>query len=190
VNNEAELLVNTVADMDDPARALLLVDSYLELRRKHKREFVLPARDTYLRPIIDFVGDDLYVFRMFVLAVRNTIQETYGDASFQYQSLQDFSRKLQTRFAAQKRRNRLQPALDWAKVYMPERDAKERQQWLIKLEQQWVGERLRRLQEAKRLKGAPLTIEQKEKVLEEFWEELDNRIALGDLPSWDALMEE
>jgi hypothetical protein len=190
VESHATSLVRLVADTDDPARTLGLIDGYMELRRKRPRDFVIPERDQFLLPVMDYINGDLTIFRMFVLAVRNDLADVCGEASFQYQSVQDFSRKLQTRYAAQKRRSRLQQAVDWAKLQMPERDYEARQQWAHRLEKRWVHERLDRLRDAKRLKGAPLTMEQKDEVLDAFWDDLDNKLAVGELPGWDELMGE
>lgn len=181
-------LVYAVANSDDPARTLELIEGYVALKKRDKEMFALPEEHAWLEPVISLVEPSDNLFRAFVLLVRNDLAEVCGEASFQYKSTQEFARKIAVRIAAQKRRARLQPALDWAKIHMPERSVEERRQWLLRLEQTWAEERRQALKYAKHKKGAALTVDEKADVLDAFWSDLDARIEAGSLPPWEDLM--
>lgn len=71
---------------------------------------------------------------------------------------------------------------------MPDRDFAERSRWLERLAQSWKAERRALLAEAKHRKGAPITLDEKDQIIETFWETISTRVAFGKLPSWEDLM--
>lgn len=182
-------LVALVADTASPAKELAAVDRYMSIRSKAPKRFALPDQDSHLAPVIKFIGNDLTVFRAFARLVRDECVHVYGEASHQYVTAQEFVRRLDIRFAAQKRRLRLQSAYEWEKIRNPDRSFEDRQRWLRRLEQHWAKQRRDALKDAKAQKGEALTREEKEDVLAQFWDGLDEQLGRGDLPTWDELME-
>lgn len=82
----SEALVQLVTNTDDPAKTLELIDSYIELKKRTKSAFVLPEEHGYLRSVIEYLEDDVRVFRAFVILVRDLCK----DSSHEYASVQAF----------------------------------------------------------------------------------------------------
>jgi len=171
-------LANTLARAEDPTEGLRLIDAYA------KSSLPLPPEHVYLAPAVKKYGSRLDQFRLFARAVRDEVGYMRGVQSGSYDDAQAFVRTLDVRYAQQKRRQRIQAAYSKMKELDPELATEQRLRWMRRLEQSWSSERLQWLKDARKSKrGNRLSEEERGAVLEQFWAELDDRIAAGAFPT-------
>lgn len=162
------------------AEKLRLADSYMLQLQRMGRNFMLPDEHSILQPLIDRYGKNFSKFVAYVKSVRDTVPPR----SSNYIALHELYRMLEVRLVQQQRRERARKALAWLEKHHPKLSFEQKQKWIRKLEQQWGKERMATLDIARRktVRGR-VTTEERESVLEEFWDEVDKRVEKGDLPS-------
>jgi hypothetical protein len=168
--------------VSDPqvADRLRLADSYMLQLQRVGRNFVLPNEHSILQPIIDRYSKSFPKFVAYVKSLRDTVPPR----SANYIALHELYRMLEVRLVQQQRRERGRKALAWLEKNHPKLSYEQKQKWFRKLEQQWSKERMSALDGARRktVRGRVST-DEREELLAEFWAEVDERVAKGDLPS-------
>ena len=162
------------------AEKLRLADSYMLQVERMGRQFILPSEHTVLEPIIDKYAKNFPRFVAYVRELRDTVQPR----SESYIALHELYRMLEVRLVQQQRRERARKALTWLEKQSPKATAEQKQRWIRKLEQQWGKRRMAAMEEARRRTASGrLSTAERESVLEEFWTDIDQEVADGELPS-------
>jgi hypothetical protein len=168
--------------LHDPKAAdkLKLADDYMLQQKRFGRRFILPKEHSILSPIIERYSKNLDKFVAYVKQVRDAAPARGAG----YIALHELYRTLEVRLVQQQRRERANRALAWLAKHYPRLDADQRQRWMRKVEQKW-GQRRMAVMEAARRKTHRdrLSTEEREELLKDFWEEIDNEIRTGDLPN-------
>lgn len=165
----------------DPKAAdkLKLADSYMLQQQRFGRDFILPDEHGELRPIIDKYAKNFARFVDYVKSVRDAVEPKKP----QYVALHEFYRTLEVRLAQQQRRERAKRAFAWVEQKFPKLNYDQKMRWLRKLEQQWSKQRMQYMDVARRRTAqGRLSSEEREQVLKEFWEEIDQQVDRGELP--------
>jgi hypothetical protein len=161
------------------ADKLRLADSYMLQQQRVGRDFALPREHMDLLPIIDRYSKSFHKFVAYVKSVRDTVPPR----STNYVTLHELYRMLEVRLVQQGRRERARRALMWLEGQYPTLNYDQRQRWLRKLEQSWGKERMQALDNARRKTSrGRVSTEEREEILEQFWDEIDQRVERGDLP--------
>lgn len=178
-----------IVSATNPAAQVQLADRYMRLWAADPKAFVLPRKHAHLAPVLAAYADRFDAFRRFVRALRDEARSQYGAESSQYEDLQRLVRVFDVRAAQAKRRERLTGAADWIRETRPDLSADQRRYYIRKLEQQWAAERIDQLREHKQRKGDRLTTYERDDILEAFWQELSQRVADKQLPTYEELVD-
>jgi len=166
--------------LPDIADKLKVADSYLVLHARMGSGFILPAQHAVVKPILDYYAGDLTGWVKYVKGIRDRI----GRSDERWADLQELYRMLEIRNTQRIRRERLNSALAVAlsrKLIADNKSAKAAYERRCTLE--WM--RLRTLTLDAARKGSPskrLTEDERSKLLDEFWEGVDQQLAAGEIP--------
>lgn len=166
--------------ISDPQAAdkLRLADSYILQLQRMGRNFVLPAEHTILEPIIERYGKNLPKFVDYVKSLRDSVPARTNS----HIALHELYRMLEVRIVQQQRRDRARRALAWLEKEQPRLTSEQKTRWVRKLEQEWGKERMEYLEAHRKKTGTGrLSSEERQELLDEFWQEKDAEIAKGGL---------
>lgn len=161
------------------ADKLRLADSYMLQVERMGRQFRIPEEHSVLEPIIERYSRNFPRFVSYVRELRDTVQPR----SASYIALHELYRMLEVRLVQQQRRDRARRALAWLEAKHPKLSSEQKLRWVRKLEQQWGKRRMAAMDHARRktLRGRLSTTE-REGLLAEFWQEIDQEVEKGELP--------
>ena len=162
------------------AEKLRLADSYMLQVERMGRQFRLPSEHVVLEPIIEKYARNFPRFVAYVRELRDTVEPR----SSSYIALHELYRMLEVRLVQQQRRDRARRALAWLEKHYPKLTSEQKLRWVRKVEQQWGKRRMAAMEDVRRktLRGR-LSTDERETVLEEFWQEIDQEVEKGDLPT-------
>jgi hypothetical protein len=169
-------------EQKSPAKWLNLTDAYIQTFKKvGSSTFVLPKEHAKLKGGLEAFVDDPTTFVEYTKAVRDSLE---GHAKAEVHAVY---RTLLTRDMQSSRRERMNRAL---KVYEAANGKiADRLGYLKFLEQAWAKERLEYMKKYRYGKQR-LTTDERNEVLLEFWQMIDDRISNGELPNgYNAPME-
>ena len=86
------------------------------------------------------------------------------------------------------RRRRSTAAVDWLKKRQPHLSVQEVNYWRRAVENMWTQRRINALKAARKRMGGTLSAEEQEQILTSFWKTVDEEIAAGALPDYDAVL--
>lgn len=168
-----------ILNAERPEEWLHLADMYIGSYNQMPDAFVLPADHAILQPVIAAFHNDIDAFIAYIEAIRNHYPP--GD---QRLSIHTLYRTILTRSIQQSRRDRRARALAAVERAMNRKlDADEREAVGNKLEQRWASDRREFLKSHRALSvNGRLSTDVRAALLKQFWAEVDDAIARGDLP--------
>jgi hypothetical protein len=173
--------VHNILKRENPAADMRLVDDYIEHYSRNPKQFVLPREHAYLQHLIGaYVGKDPE-FKKLARWMRDTILEKEGPTA-RYEAMQKFYRTLTVRHTQAERRARLAAVRNWIQEHHPALNAQQRDAWVRQIEQVWIGERQELMHGARFAAGGTLTVDAQRALLDDFWEDVDRRVAAGKFP--------
>lgn len=163
---------------------LRLADNYIQMFNKSPHEFILPREHARLKPLIEIYAHDLHGFVRYILGVR----DSYTHDTAAYADLHKLYRTVSTRLLQQERRHRLNAAVDKALALRgAPASFHTRATWARRMEQEWGRRRLEQMKGYRdKTKRNRLSVDERTEVLDEFWSEIDNEIARGELPPMEG----
>jgi hypothetical protein len=162
------------------ADKLRLADSYMLQVERMGRQFRVPEEHKDLAPIIDRYARSFPKFVSYVRELRDVVEPR----SSSYIALHELYRMLEVRLVQQQRRDRARKAMVWLEAKHPKLTSDQKQRWIRKLEQQWGKRRMAAMEDVRRkTPRGRLSTTEREGVLQEFWQEIDQEVEKGDLPS-------
>jgi hypothetical protein len=165
--------------LPDAAKWLQIADAHIQSYNKLKSRFILPAEHELIRPIIEAFANDTSAFAKYIKALRD------GAQGMPFSELNALYRVVSLRALQVERRTRLRKAVlaltpDLEKHLKREVDYNEQQAVGRAVEQIWGAMRLDALSNARDALGVKrLTSDMRAQVCDEFWAELDKKLAKG-----------
>lgn len=186
MGNEGELPDCTQQLLRNPDKIsewLSIADQYMQTFAENNKKPVLPKAHEWLEPIIDEFGHDLEGFTGYLIALR----DKYDRHSATFKDIQAIYRRVGGRLVQRQRRERMTRAIAKAEELYGEIPFMARMQWMANLEHAWAKRRLEFLEaNRKRYENERIPSEDREELLAEFWETIDNEIYEGKVPAWNS----
>lgn len=178
---QLDQLLNVIELSPNPATHLQLIDKLIQQKHEMGSHFVLHDNFLYLKPAIENFTNDTKGFVKFVLKVR----DAYGRGENRRHDVQQFYRVLVIRTIQDERRKRLNKAVEKA-IQMGKIDnhPKSKQLYQQKCVYAWSQARDAVLDAHRTsMNSKRLSLEEQELLLEKFWQGIDARIEIGDIPA-------
>lgn len=159
-----------------------LADAYIRAYNKVPTKFVLPKQHEILKPVIEAFAKDTGAFADYIRILRDSVDGVAKD------ELHDLYRSVSVRALQVVRRTRLRKALV---ALLPQLEkvagrplSYEQQMLLLKqIEHEWGKMRMDAMsKERTALKSARINSEERTRVLDQFWADMDKAIERGDIP--------
>lgn len=171
----------TVLRLDKPEEVLRLADRYLMQMEEMGADFLLPRNHIIVRPILEYYAGDLKGWVKFVKGVRDRLPV---EGRKFHEGVHEFYRTLLVRLTQIERRERLDAAVAMAlRKRMIEDTYDEKMRYSRRCTQVWKLRKDNLLkQHAASTKKGVLSLEEREELLAEFWTQVGDEIANGELP--------
>lgn len=172
-------VTNMLLRAPDVARQLKLADSYIQAFNRVPDQFVLPAKHAHLKAVIEAFASDTKAFGHYIRALRDSAE---GGA---YDELHELYRVVSLRAVQVERRNRIRRAVV---LLLPRLQADLHQDVSYDdqtraarfVEKRWGAMRLAAMAAERKLRRVErLSAEERAIVLDNFWRDIDNKLASG-----------
>lgn len=171
----------TVLRLDRPEDVLRLADNYLRQFEELGDHFILPREHKMILPVLETYVNDLPGWVKFVKGVRDRLPI---DGRKFHGGMQELYRTLEVRLTQQQRRERLDAAVAMAlkkRLITDDYDSKVR--YARRCTQAWKLRRDNMLKvAAAQAKSGRLNAVEREDMLAEFWQGIEQEIQNGELP--------
>lgn len=174
-------LRDTLLRIDHPEKLLLLADKYLTQVEELGDDFILPKDHVIIKPILEYYSGDLPGWLKFVKGVRDRLP--MAGRKF-HEGVNDLYRTLEVRLTQQERRERLDRAVATAVAKkLISNDTTEKIRYARRCTQSWKMRRENLLKvTASQTGNNRLSVAERETLLHEFWQQIDEEIYNGELP--------
>lgn len=171
----------TVLRLDRPEEVLRLADEYLQDMERKGDRFILPKDHIIVKPVLEYYHGDLKGWVKFVKSVRDRLPV---DGRKFHEGVHDIYRTVLIRLTQVERRARLDAAVTMAvKKKLIENTYDEKMRYSRRCTQAWKLRKDNLLtQHAKQTKKGVLSVEEREELLVDFWNNIAAEIDNGELP--------
>lgn len=165
----------------DPGKLLLMADNYLQSMQKMGNSFVLPHEHTILAPILEYYAGDLRGWVKYVKGIRDRLVR----GTEAWDSVYVLYRTLEIRAVQRERRERLSAAVDKAVALgLIEDDVEIKRRYANRCTNEWARMRTARLDSLRAgTSRKRISEDERNEILKEFWDEIDQLIAAGEVPT-------
>jgi hypothetical protein len=171
----------TVLRLDSPEGVLRLADEYLQEFEKKGDRFILPSDHALVKPVLETYRNDLAGWVKFVKGIRDRLPV---DGRKFHAGVHDLYRTLLVRLTQHERRVRLDAAVAKAvQKGMIENEFEAKMRYSRRCTQVWKQRKDNLLrQHAKSSKKGVLSVEERDGILEQYWQLVNEEIEHGELP--------
>lgn len=171
----------------NPAKAaawLEAADRYRTLYLENPEQFILPAQNAVLAPLLEAYANNLGGMTRYMAGIRDELKRQGYDN--EAEAVHTVYRKVYIRYMQQHRRERSTRALAKAVELHGDAPFQTRLAWTARMEHIWARRRLAYLSAARKGNGGRLDIIQKNEALADFWDLIDQEIQRGErIPPWN-----
>ncbi|MGB4467536.1 MAG: hypothetical protein WBI41_05735 [Azovibrio sp.] len=184
--SELKSVRDTLLTIAHPDRVLAHADRLMGLLREHPDEFELPAAQGWLKPLLVFYTNDLAGWVKFVKHVMDRLAPEHkrGPFSEEYLGVRGFYNTVSVRYYVQRTRSIANAAVELAIRKGLIQDTKAaRDRYAKRCTQVWAARKKLLLDNVR--KESPtgrVSLDHREQILNDFWEQLDQEVNNGEIP--------